>query len=666
MNLKKFFASALVVTMAVLMTAGPSMAQTNTDLYNLLIGLGIDQNTAQTIAGMGGSPVVNSGSTGTSPYTYTGLLRTGSMGVSVSNLQTCLSQAGYQPGPIDGEFGGKTRAAVMSFQRNAGGSADGVVGSFTGPRIAQACAGSVVVNPGTSVVNPPIVTSNNGQIIFQNGNFSTDIDNENVRDGEDDVVEACEQGQEILQFEFDVEDAEAGIEDVHFMFESQSGEDQPWKVFEEMTVRINGQSVMSMDTDSRNDWDDFSNNITAFSNEDEYVVSFFNVNTVVPAGEEAVITLEADIDCSADPSEWFIWVAEAPNLLDGVEIIDGSGSTHYTGSIVASEYAKLEVDVAGANADFVISESDNDPDAAVLEVSSTQNEDYVVFVFDVESEENDAFVDDVYAYITLMDSAGNDIATTTDFDEVIRDIMIDGANISDTMSSYTYVSNGEWKIAFDNVDLQLDADDIEEMEVTVEFRKIDTGDLYPGTGALISGTNLEFEVLASDHDPETADGDDITSKTGSAASETHTILTDGMTVVLDSATSSLSDTTSTTVDDKLICQFDVSVNPFNGTVYVPVAGNTGVNVDIYNANGNMVASNATSVSIVSTANQVGAGAAARYAITGNKDLEITVDYVPGPGQFYCRLTEILFSETPTGGLKSIPLTNYNTPVRVVN
>ena len=666
MNLKKFFASALVVTMAVFMTAGPSMAQTNTDLYNLLIGLGIDQNTAQTIAGMGGSPVVNAGSTGTSPYTYTGLLRTGSMGVSVSNLQTCLSQAGYQPGPIDGEFGTRTRAAVMSFQRNAGGSADGVVGSFTGPRIAQACAGSVVVNPGTPVVNPPIVTSNNGQIIFQNGSFKTDIDNENVRDGQNDVVEACERGQEILEFTFDVEDAEAGIEDIYFMFESQSGEDQPWKVFEEMTVMINGQSVDSMDVNSRNDWDDFSNGVTAFSNEDEYVVSFFNVNTVVPAGDEVVITLEADIDCSADPSEWYIWVAEAPNLLDGVEIIDGSGSTHYTGSIDANEYATLEVDIAGANADFVISENDNSPDAAVLEVSSTTNEDYVVFVFDVESEEDDAVVDDLFAYITLVDSAGNDVATAAHFDEVIREIMIDGANISENMSSYTYVANGEWKIAFNNVDLDLDADDVEEMEITVEFRKIDTGDLYPGTTTLISGTTLELEIIAGDHDPETVDGDDITSKTGSASSEVHTILTDGMTVSLDSATSSLSDTTSTTVDDKLICQFNVSVNPFNGTVYVPVAGNAGVSVDIYNANGNMVASNATSVSIVSNATQVGVGAAARYAITGDKDLSITVDYVPGAGQFYCKLSEISFSETATGALTGIPLTNYDTPVQVVN
>jgi len=52
-------------------------------------------------------------------------------GAVVSDLQRRLAQAGYSPGPIDGAFGPKTRAAVASFQQAKGLDASGVVTSAT-------------------------------------------------------------------------------------------------------------------------------------------------------------------------------------------------------------------------------------------------------------------------------------------------------------------------------------------------------------------------------------------------------------------------------------------------------------------------------------------------------------------------------------------------------
>lgn len=52
-------------------------------------------------------------------------------GVGASELQRALSRAGYDPGPIDGKLGTKTRSAVKAFQRAHGLKADGVVGERT-------------------------------------------------------------------------------------------------------------------------------------------------------------------------------------------------------------------------------------------------------------------------------------------------------------------------------------------------------------------------------------------------------------------------------------------------------------------------------------------------------------------------------------------------------
>lgn len=58
-------------------------------------------------------------------------LRQGLEGDDVRGWQEFLSGAGHDPGPIDGIFGPRTRAATLSFQRAGGVAQDGVAGSET-------------------------------------------------------------------------------------------------------------------------------------------------------------------------------------------------------------------------------------------------------------------------------------------------------------------------------------------------------------------------------------------------------------------------------------------------------------------------------------------------------------------------------------------------------
>lgn len=57
--------------------------------------------------------------------------RRGSSGSEVRKIQTKLKQWGYYKGSVDGVYGSKTEAAVKSFQRKNGLTADGIAGAKT-------------------------------------------------------------------------------------------------------------------------------------------------------------------------------------------------------------------------------------------------------------------------------------------------------------------------------------------------------------------------------------------------------------------------------------------------------------------------------------------------------------------------------------------------------
>src|SRR5262249_27553450 len=56
-------------------------------------------------------------------------------GTVVKDIQRALKAAGFSPGPIDGDFGPLTHAAVMAFQASRGLVADGEVGPRTARRL---------------------------------------------------------------------------------------------------------------------------------------------------------------------------------------------------------------------------------------------------------------------------------------------------------------------------------------------------------------------------------------------------------------------------------------------------------------------------------------------------------------------------------------------------
>src|SRR2546427_450963 len=68
-------------------------------------------------------------------------------GAEVSRIQTALRALGLYPGPVDGDFGGGTLAAVKAFQRSSGLQVDGAVGPDTW----------AALFPGSAIPSPAIL-----------------------------------------------------------------------------------------------------------------------------------------------------------------------------------------------------------------------------------------------------------------------------------------------------------------------------------------------------------------------------------------------------------------------------------------------------------------------------------------------------------------------------
>src|SRR5918912_1193869 len=78
------------------------------------------------------------------------VLRPGSTGEAVRELQLALKGLGYDPGAVDGHFGPRTEAAVKAFQKAQGIAVDGIVGDITWLNIDEADMSDPTIRRGST------------------------------------------------------------------------------------------------------------------------------------------------------------------------------------------------------------------------------------------------------------------------------------------------------------------------------------------------------------------------------------------------------------------------------------------------------------------------------------------------------------------------------------
>ncbi|MBR5230752.1 MAG: peptidoglycan-binding protein [Clostridia bacterium] len=121
-------------------------------------------------------PITPTPAASPTPTLGTGVLKRGSQGDAVANVQAALKRLGYFEGKTDGDFGEYTENAVKRFQAQNGLTADGIVGQATLNKLSSSSAATYRPTgaPGTPTPKPTSkpVTENT---YLSNGNSGTKV-----------------------------------------------------------------------------------------------------------------------------------------------------------------------------------------------------------------------------------------------------------------------------------------------------------------------------------------------------------------------------------------------------------------------------------------------------------------------------------------------------------
>jgi hypothetical protein len=647
--MKKFITIAAAAAFLTLGTANVN-AQSSSDLQDQINAL-----LAQLSSLQGGTSMVS----GSMLSTYSGtMLRVGSQGQLVVELQNCMNTAGYSTGYADGKFGPNTKTGVMAFQASQGLAVDGIVGPATWPKFQAACP------TGTTVVVDEDEDETPSESMFDtNDGEEADFSNTDVNDADDDTIEEGENKAELAEIDFELEEGGAALLErfdvvLDYVGVDNADEDDAWEVFDTIYLMVDGDIIAEEDADDEDDWDDSS-----VGDETRFRIS--GINHVFDAEEDHTITVVADLAGSIDlgSDEQANW--ELTVLDNSLRFVDEAGITVYLDeeSQASTDTASFTIETEGQDDELDVKSSNNDPESTTLKVEDDKSsDDYTVFVFELEADEDSSDLDidklSITVDVTGTDHGPDDDAATTGdnvaatFDDIVKDamIMIDGEEFDDID---TYVDGTSVTLVFDiDEDFTLDSGDNVDVELVLEFNSANGENYIPG--ATVKGSIGSGDV--------TAEGADDLVSDGSATGDVHTLLVEGINaettstdaniVVVDGATNDYAEFEINLDVEAFESDAFISENAANSIVYSIVDANTGV---VFGG-GTRVASLSSSADLEGS----------YYRVNENDSEEFTfsVSFTPGAaGSYRMRIDSIEFNTAaaaPNDSYLTIPAQDYRT------
>ena len=586
-------------------------------------------------------------------YAFTRDLTDGVSGADVSALQSYLAAKGMFSVAPTGYFGPITKSAVASWQSANGVSpAAGYFGAISRAKFNATCTG------GTTT---PDDNDNDNDTV---SGGESDLNSYEASSGNDSDVE--EGGDaEVFEFQFDVDDADAEVErvDVMFSLTSVAGDQEPWEVFDELTLSLDGEEVGSVDGSDEDNWDEDAN--------DEYRVRFNNIDTVVDEDSTPEFTLmiavQNNIDGLPSAVEWTVWVPE-----EGVRALDGEGIDHTIGDADtlagATDEVAFDIDAEGDGEELKVSESDNNPDATVLELEDDQTSDWLtVLVFTLEAEDND---------IEVRELPVRSVFSSSTWANYVDDakLVIDGEDFDDFTASTTF--SGGMIFDFDNDELVIAEGEEVEIELMLKLNALDLGD--EGVTVTSSVTSMDTDAI----DAEGAEDLDATQLTGSATGDAHTLRTDGISLASGDVSASV-DVVEGNDNDQATYTIEFEVTAFGEDFYVPFGAiastsswtDEGVSFDFLDGSNNIVTVGAASstASLDSTADEDDSAYVVREGDT--ETFTLTVDYIPGgsaPVSYKVLLQNVYFrlegiADSAATAQDALPEADYRTnAVNILN
>lgn len=657
-NIKKGAAAFFVLMMMFVFVPSQTNAQTTSQLQ-----LQINQLLAQVAALQAQLAQLTGGATCT--VTFTRNLGVGALGADVLALQRFLngsadtrvavSGAG-SPGFETQYYGPATAGAVSRFQvkyRSEILTPAGLVNptGYFGP------SSRAKVNTLCTVTPPVTPPSNN------NGNNDSDtgalkggeasLSNFDVNDGDDTSLSEGQNNGPVMDVEFDVDDGDIRIDriDVAFDRTSADGDEDPWDVFDTVSIWANGKKIAEKDVSDDAAWDEDE------PENGDYRVRLTDIDYVVREGDTAAFTVAVSPANTVEDAGAVTWETFIPD--EGVRAVDSLNLSHYEGE--TSQTVQFDIGTEGEGDDLVVQTSSEDPDASVLEVNRSSASDWLkVFAFqlDADDSEDDVTINSLPITVDLTDSEN--------YDDIVRDarLVVDG----ETYDEVT-IDNGNTDTAvltFDigHDDLVIDAGDSVDVELELEFNALAEADEGTRVQAYVTGSQ------ADDIDAEGADDLSASQISGTATGEIHTLRTGG-TSSGDVTTDAVLKTNSsaTTDDDEGVFTVEFEVAAFEQDVYIDntaargtTTSTAGVNYILEDSSGDEVTSGSVSANLDATADLVGG----RYRVLEGETetFTLTVEYDPADSGFYkLQLYTINYNDTsadPDTYQRALPESKFET------
>ena len=470
-------------------------------------------------------------------------------------------------------------------------------------------------------------------------NFDVKSEETNLSEGDDD--------QEVMTVEFDVEDGDAEVNRIDLAFDHVSGgDDDPWDVFENISIMVDGDEVASMDISDEDDWDEDE------PESGDYRIRITDIDDfIVREGDTAEFTVALSVAGSVDDAdtgvEWEIFVPD-----DGIRATDSVNISHYIGD--TDDVVSFDIDEEGGDDELMVRSSDEDPDATTLQLDEDDRSDWLtVFAFDLDTEDAESDIEIGSIPVEVEFSAGT-------YNEFVNDarLVIDGEEFDDFTVTNGGTDTATLTFEFDNDDFVIDASDRVTAELEIEFKALEDAD---------EGTTLVSSVSGDDIEAEGADDLEADQLGGSATSETHTLRTTGVTLSEVETSESVRD--NDTAADTGIYTIQFEVTAFEEDIYVNRSaasgtsmGTAGVNFLVEDSDGDQVAAGSESAALSSTADTVGT----RYRVSEGETetFTLTVSYTPDADDFYrVQLYSVNFNTenaNPDTQQRALPEQDYET------
>lgn len=637
--------------------AAPAKAQSVEEMQKMINDL-----MAQIAKLQGGSTSTSTGSSSAvCPYTWTRDLRTGATGADVKKLQeflnsnpdTRVAATGAGSAGMETEnFGPATAAAVSKFQVMHRADILTPAGltnptGFFGPST-RAKANALCVAGATDEEDEDEEDEDNGSDELSGEGT---LDTYEIEDASEDEIEEGSADEVIAEITLEATDGDIEVD--RMTFEINDGavantENEPWEVFETITLWVDGDEVASFDASDEDNYLD----------EDTGEFRFSGLGLVLPEDEEVEVlvgaTIVNDVDNAGNATlaDWVI-VGTEVRYFDA----DGVAEDDDTTDELPSGSATFTIVPEGDGDELDVKTASSDPDATTLQLEDDAKSDFLtIFAFDLDAKDSDSDIEVTSVRVDVAATENGSTATNTSL--VIDDVelVVDGVTYDDV--TVTHGTTGQFVFDIDGGDLMIDADDRVTAEFNVRFKSLPTTLEGATVQATVDGANIDAEG-----------GDDVVVG-GSATGDEHTLRTQGaiLEYVSGSATKDLN-TDTTATDDEGVFTLKFDVTAFEGDLYVnktaasgTTMGTAGVNFQITDGSGAVVGTTTPEASLSSTAETE--GTRFKVAEGETETFTLTINYDPGVSGFYgVRLYSLNFATTnanPTTQQRALPEEDYET------